>query len=50
MCEWLCCSVLPGEVFDYLVAHGRMKEKEARVKFRQVRPTHTQTLYYMHCK
>ena len=26
-----------GEVFDYLVAHGRMKEKEARQKFRQVR-------------
>jgi len=25
-----------GEVFDYLVAHGRMKEKEARSKFRQV--------------
>uniref|UniRef100_A0A665X8F2 MAP/microtubule affinity-regulating kinase 3 n=1 Tax=Echeneis naucrates TaxID=173247 RepID=A0A665X8F2_ECHNA len=30
-----------GEVFDYLVAHGRMKEKEARTKFRQrVRETH----------
>ena len=32
-----------GEVFDYLVLHGRMKEKEARAKFRQVcsyfRPT-----------
>uniref|UniRef100_A0A8C6SYW7 non-specific serine/threonine protein kinase n=1 Tax=Neogobius melanostomus TaxID=47308 RepID=A0A8C6SYW7_9GOBI len=25
-----------GEVFDYLVSHGRMKEKEARAKFRQV--------------
>ena len=26
-----------GEVFDYLVLHGRMKEKEARAKFRQVK-------------
>ena len=26
----------PGEVFDYLVSHGRMKEVEARAKFRQV--------------
>lgn len=25
-----------GEVFDYLVLHGRMKEKEARSKFRQI--------------
>ena len=32
--EYLCC--VSGEVFDYLVAHGRMKEKEARSKFRQV--------------
>lgn len=25
-----------GELFDYLVAHGRMKEKDARVTFRQI--------------
>ena len=24
------------QVFDYLVLHGRMKEKEARAKFRQI--------------
>lgn len=25
-----------GELYDYLVVHGRMKEKEARIKFRQI--------------
>ncbi|KER31510.1 hypothetical protein T265_02282 [Opisthorchis viverrini] len=25
-----------GEVFDYLVAHGKMKEADARIKFRQI--------------
>lgn len=31
------CLLNPtGEVFDYLVSHGRMKEVEARAKFRQV--------------
>lgn len=34
-----CFCVFSGEVFDYLVAHGRMKEKEARAKFRQVSET-----------
>ena len=28
--------LFPGEAFDYLVAHGRMKENEARAKLRQV--------------
>ena len=25
-----------GEIFDYLVTNGRMKEKDVRAKFRQV--------------
>lgn len=34
--ELLFTCAFPGEVFDYLVSHGRMKELEARAKFRQV--------------
>ncbi|ORX75494.1 Pkinase-domain-containing protein [Anaeromyces robustus] len=29
-------NVSNGELYDYLVVHGKMKEKEARIKFRQI--------------
>uniref|UniRef100_A0A8C2WP18 MAP/microtubule affinity-regulating kinase 3 n=1 Tax=Cyclopterus lumpus TaxID=8103 RepID=A0A8C2WP18_CYCLU len=35
-----------GEVFDYLVSHGRMKEVEARAKFRQI----VSAVHYCHTK
>nr|XP_046266916.1 MAP/microtubule affinity-regulating kinase 4 isoform X6 [Scatophagus argus] len=35
-----------GEVFDYLVSHGRMKEAEARAKFRQI----VSAVHYCHTK
>ncbi|XP_016357306.1 MAP/microtubule affinity-regulating kinase 4-like isoform X2 [Sinocyclocheilus anshuiensis] len=35
-----------GEVFDYLVSHGRMKEIEARAKFRQI----VSAVHYCHQK
>uniref|UniRef100_A0A8C6TI81 non-specific serine/threonine protein kinase n=1 Tax=Neogobius melanostomus TaxID=47308 RepID=A0A8C6TI81_9GOBI len=35
-----------GEVFDYLVSHGRMKEMEARAKFRQI----VSAVHYCHTK
>jgi len=29
-------SLFAGEIFDYLLANGRMKEREVRIRFRQV--------------
>lgn len=33
-----------GELFDYLVSHGRMKEKDARKQFRQI----VSAIHYCH--
>ena len=38
--------ILVGEVFDYLVTHGKMKEKDARIKFRQI----VSAVQYCHAK
>jgi MAP/microtubule affinity-regulating kinase len=35
-----------GELYDYLVVHGKMKEKEARQKFRQI----LSAVHYCHKK
>ena len=35
-----------GELFDYLATHGRMKEEEARAKFRQI----VSAVHYLHQK
>lgn len=35
-----------GEIFDYLVANGRMREREARIKFRQL----ISAIQYCHAK
>ncbi|XP_052253636.1 serine/threonine-protein kinase SIK3-like isoform X3 [Dreissena polymorpha] len=35
-----------GEIFDHLVAHGRMNEKEARKKFKQI----VAAVSYCHCR
>uniref|UniRef100_H2SAW0 non-specific serine/threonine protein kinase n=1 Tax=Takifugu rubripes TaxID=31033 RepID=H2SAW0_TAKRU len=35
-----------GEIFDHLVAHGRMAEKDARKKFKQI----VAAVYFCHCR
>uniref|UniRef100_H2YQW6 non-specific serine/threonine protein kinase n=1 Tax=Ciona savignyi TaxID=51511 RepID=H2YQW6_CIOSA len=35
-----------GEIFDHLVAHGRMAEREARIKFKQI----VAAVYYCHSR